>query len=55
MYVLVAAIPVISIKWDDNLGAMVSPIPVPEIEISSSIPSMGLVRFTVTLWKFRHK
>ena len=29
---------------------IVSPVPVPDIEISSSTPSMGLVRFMVALY-----
>ena len=41
--------PLISIEWEGEAGVIVSPIPGPEMEISSSEPSIGLVRVTTTL------
>lgn len=49
MYTVFGATPLISTKWDAKLDETLSPIPVLVTEISSSVPSIGLVKFTVTL------
>ena len=51
MYTLSAAMPLISMEWEGEVGVIVSPIAGPGMEISSSVPSIGLVSVTTTLNK----